>query len=100
MARRLSCGILVVASEGELLLGHASGTPRWDVFKGLAEPGETPRATAVREAAEEAGLLFEPDDLADLGRHAYLPAKDLHLHAALVERFEPSRCRCSTHYRD
>jgi len=96
----LSCGVLVMNRQRELLMGHATGTPRWDIPKGVGEPDETPLQTAVREAREETGLAFEADDLLDVGRFAYLRAKDLHLHAALIERIDPLRCVCSTHYVD
>jgi len=96
----LSCGVLVMNRQRELLMGHATGTPRWDIPKGVGEPDETPLQTAVREAREETGIAFEADDLLDVGRFAYLRAKDLHLHAALIERIDPLRCVCSTHYVD
>jgi 8-oxo-dGTP pyrophosphatase MutT (NUDIX family) len=92
----VSSGILVFNAARELLLCHATGTPRWDIPKGVGEPGEDALATAVRETAEETGLVFEPDDLLDLGRFAYLRQKDLHLHAALMERIDLAPCRCST----
>ena len=96
----LSCGVLVMNRQRELLMGHASGTPRWDIPKGVGEAGESALQTAVREALEETGLALEGSDLLDLGRFSYLRAKDLHLHAALLERIDPRRCVCSTHYTD
>jgi len=92
----LSCGLLLFDGEGRLLLGHATGTPRWDIPKGIAEPGETPLAAALRETDEEVGLRVEADGVVDLGRHAYLRGKDLHLHAALVGPLDARRCRCRT----
>lgn len=80
MLRVTSCGVLV--SDGNrLLLGHATHSPRWDIPKGIAEPGEEHRAAAVRELDEETGLVVDPDVLRDLGVHGYLPAKDLALFA-------------------
>jgi 8-oxo-dGTP pyrophosphatase MutT (NUDIX family) len=78
MPARLSCGVLVT-DGGVLLLGHATGSPRWDIPKGLAEPGEDPHAAALRELREETGLVAEPEALRDLGKHAYLPGKRLAL---------------------
>ncbi|HLL12003.1 MAG TPA: NUDIX domain-containing protein, partial [Rubrivivax sp.] len=46
----LSCGILVFNPKIELLLGHATGSARWDIPKGIAEEGESPLAAALREA--------------------------------------------------
>lgn len=96
----LSCGVLVFDADGALLLGHATGTPRWDIPKGLCEAGETEREAAARETYEETGLVLAPDDLFDLGRHRYLRGKDLHLFAALVGPIEPKRFSCSTRFLD
>ena len=73
-----TCGTLVTDGT-HLLLGHATGSPRWDIPKGMLEPGELPRQAAVRELAEETGLHVPPDELIDLGLHAYLPRKNLAL---------------------
>lgn len=102
MARKLSCAVLLLDGPGQLLLCHVTGTRWWDVPKGLQDPGETPRQTAVRELAEETGLVLEPDVLLDLGRIAYRPGKDLHLFAArrAAGEMDPARCRCSSHFTD
>ena len=98
--KSLSCGILVLNPQSQLLLCHATGTFVWDIPKGGSEAGETPLQTAIRETAEECGLRFEPADLLELGRFDYRPAKDLHLYAALRERFDPRQCHCSSHFTD
>lgn len=97
----LSCGVLVFEREhGCLLLCHATGTPRWDIPKGLAEPGESARDAAVRETAEETGLALDAATLLDVGRFAYRRGKDLHLFAALIERVDPAALRCSSSFVD
>jgi putative (di)nucleoside polyphosphate hydrolase len=98
--KALSCGILVINRHSELLLCHATGTFVWDIPKGGGDADETPVHTAIRETAEETGLVFAPADLLDLGHFAYRPAKDLHLYSALCERFDASACRCSSHFTD
>ena len=76
MAKRVSCGVIV--TDGQLLLlGHATASPRWDIPKGIAEPGESSVAAAVREVFEETGLQVTESALHDLGVHAYLRDKDL-----------------------
>ena len=75
---KLSCGVLVT-DGARLLLGHATRSPRWDIPKGLAEPGETAAEAAVRELAEETGLVVAPEAFADLGLHRYLRGKVLAL---------------------
>jgi 8-oxo-dGTP pyrophosphatase MutT (NUDIX family) len=100
MPRPLSCGVLVFSGRGELLLCHATGTQRWDIPKGIAEPGETERDAAVRETAEETGLRLAPGSVTELGRFSYLRTKDLHLFAALADRALASDCRCVTEFVD
>lgn len=78
MPRQTSCGVLVTDGT-RLLLGHATRSPRWDIFKGIAEPGESFVAAAVRELHEETGLQVDPASLRDAGVHAYLRGKDLAL---------------------
>lgn len=78
MAKRTSCGVLVTDGE-RLLLGHATHSPRWDIPKGTAEPGEAFVAAAVRELDEETGLIVPARALHDLGVHTYMPGKDLAL---------------------
>ena len=55
MAPHVACGGRVTDGK-RLLLGHATRSPRWDIPKGLAEPGESLAAAAVRELAEETDL--------------------------------------------
>jgi 8-oxo-dGTP pyrophosphatase MutT (NUDIX family) len=94
-----SCGV-VVLSRRRVFACRATGTRRWDLPKGIADPGETPRAAAVREAWEEAGLRLDPATLHDLGDFAYLRAKRLHLFAlhAAEGALDPSRCRCRSFF--
>jgi len=95
MARVISCGVIV--TDGHLLLlGHATHSPRWDIPKGIAEPGESFRAAAIRELEEETGLVAPPEALHDLAVHRYLPGKDLALFAWLpaeMPRPETLTCR-------
>ena len=56
-AKSTSCGVIVTDGQ-RLLLGHATGSPRWDIPKGIAEPGESFAAAAVRELFEEVGILL------------------------------------------
>lgn len=97
--RVLSCGLLVQSPAG-WFLAHATRTPRWDLPKGRIEPDETPLQAALRETLEETGLdlSYLQDRIQDLGRHHYIPKKDLHLFFAEVdEPFDLSKCHCTTH---
>ena len=98
--KTLSCGILIVNVQQELLLCHVTGAWHWDIPKGGAEPGEAPLAAALRETREECGLDFSGQPLLDLGAMAYRPRKDLHLFAVLSDRFDAASCHCTSHYSD
>jgi 8-oxo-dGTP pyrophosphatase MutT (NUDIX family) len=76
--RRISCGV-IVTDGNQILLGHATRSPRWDIPKGLAEAGEALADAAARELREETGLEAPAEALTSLGTHRYLPGKDLAL---------------------
>lgn len=100
MPRRLSCGVIVRRTPGELLLCHATGRNYWDIPKGVRDAGETSIAAALRELREEAGIELSEHQLQDLGVHQYLPRKDLHLFVLDPPdpRLDIDACHCSTHY--
>jgi 8-oxo-dGTP pyrophosphatase MutT (NUDIX family) len=93
-ARRTTCGVIVTDGV-RIILGHAARSPRWDIPKGIAEPGETFAQSAARELNEETGLDVSPAELADLGVHAYLAGKDIALFALWRDPLpDPSRLVC------
>jgi putative (di)nucleoside polyphosphate hydrolase len=77
-AKATSCGVIVTDGE-RLLLGHATRSPRWDIPKGIAEPGESLAAAAARELQEETGLSVPEIALHPLGVFPYRRDKDLAL---------------------
>ena len=86
---------MIVSDGACMLLGHAARSPRWDIPKGLAEPGESDVAAALRELAEETGLEARERELAALGRHDYLPGKALALFALRRAPLpDPATLRC------
>jgi 8-oxo-dGTP pyrophosphatase MutT (NUDIX family) len=99
LARKLSCGIVVLHDGGEILLCHVTGQDHWDLPKGGRALGESPLRAALRETREETGLAFAPADLLELGRVAYRPRKDLHLFAARTPRIAPETLVCESQYR-
>jgi 8-oxo-dGTP pyrophosphatase MutT (NUDIX family) len=72
----VSCGVIV--TDGRvLLLGHATRTPRWDIPKGVADPGEAFLDAALRELQEETGLVADADALVPIGTYPYQSNKGL-----------------------
>jgi 8-oxo-dGTP pyrophosphatase MutT (NUDIX family) len=97
-ARQTSCGVIVTDGE-RILLGHATRSPRWDIPKGIAEPGETLPVAAARELFEETGLAITPEELADLGVHPYLRGKDLALFMWKPAQLpDPQRLACTSRF--
>lgn len=85
MRRDLSCGVVLLNDEAQVLLCHATQTHHWDIPKGMPEPGETTCHAALRELREETGLVLEPEHLLDLGLFEYRRDKTLHLFAARLK---------------
>jgi 8-oxo-dGTP pyrophosphatase MutT (NUDIX family) len=96
--RRLSCGILILTEQQELLLCHVTGQDHWDLPKGGAHEGESPLQAALRETREETGLDLAAEALRDLGRLDYRPKKDLHLFATLMPRFDLASLHCESQF--
>jgi len=62
--------VLPVSERGVVLLKifrHAVGKVQLEVPRGFVDRGEDPRAAALRELSEEAGMRCEPDKLISLG---------------------------------
>jgi 8-oxo-dGTP pyrophosphatase MutT (NUDIX family) len=90
----VTCGVLVT-DGAHLLLGHATRSPRWDIPKGVARPGEGFAVAALRELDEETGLTPSASALIDLGRHPYLRTKDLSLFAWMPPTLpDPAALHC------
>jgi 8-oxo-dGTP pyrophosphatase MutT (NUDIX family) len=97
-ATSTSCGVIVTDGK-RLLLGHATGSPRWDIPKGVAEPGESFVAAAVRELHEETGLRAPETELRPLGVHAYRRGKDLALFCwASPDMPDPTKLVCTSYF--
>ena len=77
-AKATSCGVIITDGE-RILLGHATRSPRWDIPKGIAEPGEDFAGAARRELFEETGLTAPEAELKPIGVFRYRAGKDLAL---------------------
>ncbi|OKI53669.1 NUDIX hydrolase, partial [Micromonospora sp. CB01531] len=64
MARpRVAAGALFSDAAGRVMLVRPTYKDHWDIPGGYVEPGESPRAAAIREVKEELGIT------PPLGRH-------------------------------
>jgi 8-oxo-dGTP pyrophosphatase MutT (NUDIX family) len=96
--RQTSCGVIVTDGQ-RILLGHATRSPRWDIPKGVVEPGENFAEAAARELLEETGLVVSPGELVELGVHPYLRGKDLALFAcARTQLPDPKSLICTSRF--
>ncbi|HWV05960.1 NUDIX hydrolase [Ralstonia sp.] len=84
----LSCGIILLNEDGDVLLAHATETRHWDIPKGAPDPGENDRDAALRETREETGVVLDSHALIELGRFPYRRDKELHLFATRLRRAE------------
>jgi 8-oxo-dGTP pyrophosphatase MutT (NUDIX family) len=97
-AKTTSCGVIVTDGE-RLLLGHATRSPRWDIPKGIAEPGESLAAAAARELDEETGLSVPETALRPLGVFPYRRDKDLALFCWTPPQLpDPRTLVCTSHF--
>jgi 8-oxo-dGTP pyrophosphatase MutT (NUDIX family) len=55
-----ACGTVTVDESGRILMQRRRDTGQWALPMGKMEIGETPSQCAVRETAEETGVLVEP----------------------------------------
>jgi 8-oxo-dGTP pyrophosphatase MutT (NUDIX family) len=95
-----SCGVLIFNEHGQLLMAHATGQRHWDIPKGGADEGETPRQTAVREVQEETGIVLDAQALEDIGHMPYTSRKDLHLFRVVLHTrdCDIAQCRCTSFF--
>lgn len=98
--RIISCGIVLLDSDGRVLLAHATDTSHWDIPKGHGEAGEAPEVTALREMVEETGIVLGADRLKDLGLFVYRRDKDLHLFGARARagELDLTHCTCTSFF--
>lgn len=106
MRQRISAGLVVFRHHGgqlEVFLAHPGGpffkhkdNGHWTIPKGEIEPGEDPRAAAIREVREEVGVEIDPDgEFIELGSIRQRGGKIVHAWAVEKETCHPaaaSRC--------
>lgn len=98
--KKVSAGIVIRDKvKNKILVGHATETPRWDIFKGGVDVGETLIQGAVRECQEEAGLTVDPASLVFLGEHPYSSEKRVAVFVldTTVDQIDMGTLGCSTY---
>ena len=101
----LSAGIVLYRHSGgelEVLIGHPGGPfwtnkheGAWSFPKGLVEPGEDARRTALREFEEETGHFLADDGLIDLGQVTLRSGKKV-VAWAVSGDLDPETATCNT----
>lgn len=106
--------VLVVLHDGQgraLMLERVSPPGFWQSVTGSLEEGEAPFATALREVAEETGILLSPEELKDWHtqneyeiyehwRHRYAPGvtrNTEHVFSARIPAASPVRLSAREH---
>lgn len=84
MSKPVSCGVLIINENGEILVGLSTGNDKYDIPKGQLEEGERHIEAAIRECKEETGLAFGEKDLTFLGHFNYSRYKDLVLYMTTI----------------
>jgi 8-oxo-dGTP pyrophosphatase MutT (NUDIX family) len=96
--KTVSCGILIVDSNHNILIGHSSGNTHWDIPKGTVEHNESHIECAIRETSEEFNIDVPRSELIDLGMFEYNVVKSLHLYKWCVDTIDMRLCSCSSTY--
>lgn len=76
---KLSCGVIIINENNEILMGHVTGNKHYDLPKGMIDENESPLVCAIRECKEETSIELNKEELYDLGEHKYNKEKNLHL---------------------
>lgn len=83
---KISCGVIIINEQEEMLMGHSTGNKFYDIPKGMLEENENPVCCALRECEEETSIILHESELKDLGEFKYNKEKNLHLF--LVKRIK------------
>lgn len=98
--KKLSAGVIFHDSHS-MLVGHCTGSSRWDIPKGLIEEGEEPINAAIRELKEETDFSHEGvrRNIKYIGFTPYLSNKDLFLYDLSAPSLPPlSSYSCNSYF--
>lgn len=112
MAKYVSSAVMFINSDTGHIFGvhsteewqrksHIDKGP-WGLPKGMIDEGENAKEAAIREMKEELDIDIDADKLEYLGKHKYLPVKDLEMFAYEVteETLEKmvKECKCISYF--
>lgn len=83
--KQITCGVLITDGT-HLLICHPTHNVTWNLPKGRQDPGETYAETAVRELAEETGIVLTIDQIELLGEYEYKHNKQIVLFKHTVDQ--------------
>lgn len=85
---KISCGVLIINEQNEILLGHVTGQKHFDIPKGILDENESYLDCAIRECQEETGFNLDKTRMIDCGLFDYLKDKKLYLFQYNVNKSE------------
>ena len=97
-SKSLSCGVILINEQNEILMIHATGQSFWDIPKGTKSLEETECEAAIRELKEETGIELCPSDLIDMSWYQYNGYKDLWLFIAKMPDVDMNKLSCSSYF--
>lgn len=59
---KMTSACIALRSSGKVLMVKAGYKDHWTFPSGIVDPGESPKAAAIRETLEEVGLTVPPDE--------------------------------------
>lgn len=93
--KKITCGVLIFV-KNQILLGHSTNNPFWDIPKGIKEPEEEYITAAIRETFEETNLVLLPEQLIDIGLFKFNKEKDIYLFATYFDNIDISLLKCTS----
>lgn len=90
MAIALSCGLVLLNEDAEILLAHATETRHWTSPRAHPNPANPTARPRCARPARKPALVLAPHTLIELGRFALRRGKDVHLFATRLRRADIS----------
>jgi len=98
ISKKLSCGVILINENKEILMIHVTGQSFWDLPKGTKKEDEREVDAAIRELKEETGISILESDMLDMSWYEYNNYKDLWLFMAKMPDINLSELGCSSYF--